>query len=277
MARLYVDNFSTTLNGSITDVATSITVTDGSGLGTIPGSDFVACTIDDNAGNREIIHVTARSGNNLTVTRAQEGTTGKAFANGITIEARLTADAMDEKLNIADITPSALTFISSQTASASATLNFTGLGDYSYIQFIINDLKPATDNVRLWMRTSTDNGSTYDAGASDYSYVYQGGTTGASDLSTTGSSANTEIRLCTGVGNDVNEVVNGQAIMYNPAAATYRMVQFDTLPIGATGVLSRVYGGGMRLSAADVTAVRFLFDAGNITSGTIYAYGLAKT
>lgn len=97
MSRQYVNNFSTTLDGSITNVATSITVTDGSGLGTIAAGDFIACTIDDNAGNREIIHVTARSTNVLTVTRGQEGTSGQAFADGVTIEGRLTKKGLDNK------------------------------------------------------------------------------------------------------------------------------------------------------------------------------------
>jgi hypothetical protein len=277
MTRLYVNNFSTTLNGSITNVATSITVTDGSGLGTIGGSDFIACTIDDNAGNREIVHVTARSGNNLTVTRGQEGTTGQAFASGITIEGRLTADGMDEKLNVADTPPNTYSFISSQTASSSASLNFTGLGDYSFIKFVITDIKPATDNVRLYLRTSTNNGSSYDSSAGNYSYVFQGGTTGGSDAGTTGSSSATEIHLCTGVGNDTNEWVSGEVTLYNPAGTAYTVVHANMLPIGPTGVLSNIHGGGMRISAADVDAVSFLFASGNIASGVIYAYGLSKT
>ncbi len=97
MTRRYVNNFSTTLNGSITNVATSITVTDGSGLGTITAGDYITCTIDDNAGNREIIHVTARASNVLTVVRGQEGTSGAAFASGINIEGRLTAQAISNK------------------------------------------------------------------------------------------------------------------------------------------------------------------------------------
>lgn len=277
MAIKYVNNFSTTLNGSITNSATSITVTDGSGLGTI-GSDYVICTIDDYAGNREIIHVTARSTNTLTVTRAQEGTTGTAFASGTVIEARLTKGCMDDKASTADVpTASKFEFISSQTASSSSALNFTGLGNYSQITFVINDLKPATDNVRLYMRTSTDNGSTYDSSAGNYSYVFQGGTTGGSDLATTGSSSATEIHLCTGVGNDTNEAANGTVILYNPTSAAYKMIASDIVSIGATGVLSRCEGGGMRISAADVDAVRFLFASGNIASGTIYAYGLKKS
>lgn len=97
MARQFVNNFSTTLNGSITNSATAITVTDGSGLGTITAGDYITCTIDDNAGNREIIHVTARSGNNLTVVRGCEGTSGAAFASGVNIEGRLTAQALNNR------------------------------------------------------------------------------------------------------------------------------------------------------------------------------------
>src|SRR3990167_8133940 len=59
--------------------------------------------------------------------------------------------------------------ISSATASASATINFTGLTNtYSTYVVTISNLAPATDATTLWMRTSTDGGASYDAGASDY-------------------------------------------------------------------------------------------------------------
>ena len=52
------------------------------------------CTIDDDT-NNEIVKVTAISGNTLTVVRAQEGTTARAFSTSNTIEARLTAGIMN--------------------------------------------------------------------------------------------------------------------------------------------------------------------------------------
>jgi hypothetical protein len=97
MSRVYVNNFSTTLAEPVAGGDTSFDLTDASGLGTIAAGDFIACTIDDNAGTREIIHVTARSSNTITCTRGQEGTSAETWAGTETIEARLTKKGLDNK------------------------------------------------------------------------------------------------------------------------------------------------------------------------------------
>lgn len=51
--------------------------------------DYFYATITDGT-NREVVKVTAVSGNTLTVTRGQDGTSGTAFASGSTIEIRPT-------------------------------------------------------------------------------------------------------------------------------------------------------------------------------------------
>lgn len=94
-AALYTNNAETTLNGAITDVATSITVTDGSVFPTLSGGDYFWLTITDNT-NIEIVKVTARSTHVLTVERGQDGTSGTAFADGDKAQLRLTAVGLSE-------------------------------------------------------------------------------------------------------------------------------------------------------------------------------------
>jgi len=89
-ARLYVNNFSTTLNGAVASGDTSITVTSSSGLTALSNNDYYILTIDDGT-NVEIIKVTAVTGNVLTVVRAQEGTGATSFADLDDIEMRETA------------------------------------------------------------------------------------------------------------------------------------------------------------------------------------------
>lgn len=62
--------------------------------------------------------------------------------------------------------------LSTQAASASAQIDFISLST-TYIDFVVlfDDVLVATDNNVLQVRTSTDNGSTYDAGASDYGWA----------------------------------------------------------------------------------------------------------
>lgn len=93
MTQLFANNISTTLNGAITAVATSIVVTSGTGMPSPAGGDYFLLTITDGT-NVEIVKCTSRSVNTLTVVRAQEGTAGFAFANLDSAEIRATAGTL---------------------------------------------------------------------------------------------------------------------------------------------------------------------------------------
>ena len=84
----FVNDASTTLSAGITDVATSATVVDGS---VFPAEGDFRIRI-----NSEIIKVTARSTNTLTLERAQEGTAGAAHSSTDAVVAILTANALEE-------------------------------------------------------------------------------------------------------------------------------------------------------------------------------------
>ena len=94
MAVVFKNNANTVLASSITSSATSVSVLDGSVFPSLSAGEYFLCTIDDDT-NNEIVKVTAISGNTLTVVRAQEGTTARAFSNSSTIESRVTAGIMD--------------------------------------------------------------------------------------------------------------------------------------------------------------------------------------
>ena len=89
------NNAFSTLAGSITNVATTLAVQTGHGdrFPAITGSDWTYITLQDAAGNIEIVKVTARAAlsDTFTVTRAQEGTTARAWSAGDVVELRLTA------------------------------------------------------------------------------------------------------------------------------------------------------------------------------------------
>lgn len=96
MARtVFTNNARTTLSAGINSVVTSIAVTDGSVFPSPTGGDWAYLTIESGA-DIEIVKLTARSGNTLTVTRAQDGTTAKTFASGASISLRLNKAALDE-------------------------------------------------------------------------------------------------------------------------------------------------------------------------------------
>lgn len=95
------NNAKTTLNGSLTDVATSVVVTNGA---VFPATGDFLCTIWDKTtypdpgddSGMEIVKCTSRSTNTLTFVRAQEGTSGVAHSDGEAIEMLMTAWTTDE-------------------------------------------------------------------------------------------------------------------------------------------------------------------------------------
>ena len=87
------NNGLSTLAAGITSSDTSITLAtgDGSKFPALSAGEWFMATLVKSTGTFEIVKVTARFGDVLTVTRAQEGTTASAFSAGDRIEHRLTA------------------------------------------------------------------------------------------------------------------------------------------------------------------------------------------
>ena len=134
----FKNNAKTTLSSGVNDSTTTIPVTEGSVFPVIDATDpatdvFFFVTLDDDT-NNEIVKVTASTGSsgnqNLTVVRAQEGTTARAFSSGDKVELRLTAGMVDtfnlsgnditlssNKMGFGDSTPEVSLDLGSQTDS----------------------------------------------------------------------------------------------------------------------------------------------------------------
>ena len=94
MAIVFKNNATTTLSGNITNSATSIGVTDGSVFPSLNSGESFFVTFDDGT-NKEIVKVTGISSNTLTVTRAQDGTSARAFSQNDAVDLRLTAAVLE--------------------------------------------------------------------------------------------------------------------------------------------------------------------------------------
>jgi len=101
MPAKFTNNASATLASAITTSSTVISVTAGQGafFPTLAGADYFFATLSDSSNNLEVVKCTARSGDSLTVTRAQDGTTARAYAAGDRIELRINAAAIDSKFD----------------------------------------------------------------------------------------------------------------------------------------------------------------------------------
>lgn len=102
------------LASGISSSDTSITLTPGSGTSfpALSAGDYFPATIIKSDGSREIVRVTGRSSDVLTVVRAQEGTVAQTFNANDKIELRLTAGTLTD--------PSGPSAVSITSASAKA-------------------------------------------------------------------------------------------------------------------------------------------------------------
>lgn len=85
----FANNASTTLAGAITNVATSLSVATGGGalFPALGAGDYFYATLSQ-SGAVEIVKVTERTGDAMTIVRAQDGTSASAFGAGAILELR---------------------------------------------------------------------------------------------------------------------------------------------------------------------------------------------
>jgi len=177
-----------------------------------------------------------------------------------------------------DIT-NTVVLLGTQTASNSASLAFTSLISATYDEyiFVIQNIIPATDGADFYLRTSTNNGSSYDAAGSDYAYAGSRAVSGSVSNTVSQSSSAGQILIAESLGNATGENCNGKVTLFNPLNATvYKCVKYAMGYYSSAPDARVLDGAGYRLAVADIDAVQFLMSSGNITSGVIRMYGVRK-
>lgn len=104
MARHFINNLSTTLAQECLDTDDSIVLSDATGFSdpVVTGQyrlTLVELDADHNEIGWEIVEVTLKSSNTLTVTRAMEDTTARTWPAGTVVEARLTAGQLMPRIS----------------------------------------------------------------------------------------------------------------------------------------------------------------------------------
>lgn len=98
MGIVLANNAFATIPSSVSSADTSVTVTSGQGarFPVLGAGDYFYATIASTSGNYEIVKVTARFDDVLTIARAQEGTLAIPFAANSRIELRITVASIEE-------------------------------------------------------------------------------------------------------------------------------------------------------------------------------------
>jgi hypothetical protein len=176
--------------------------------------------------------------------------------------------------------PGAMILISTATASASSSIDFTGLTSAykNYIVYINNCVPTIADDFA--MRTSTNNGSSFDSGASNYVSQMNSALNGSVNTSFySGVTDGTKIYLMPP--NNISSTANlggysGAVTILNPSNASNTAIIVASSFTNTSGIHSCTSCAGARLSASGaVNAIRFYMQSGStIASGTFRLYGV---
>lgn len=100
----FSNNATTTTTARISDTDTSLTVASGTGavFPTLGAGEYFKATLQDINSNFEIVKVTARTDDTMTVVRGQDGTLAVPFAANSRFELRVLASSAQEYLDSID-------------------------------------------------------------------------------------------------------------------------------------------------------------------------------
>lgn len=149
MAQILLNNVFTKLTAAVAAIDTTINVTAGEGalFALATGGNTIRATLVKMSGYREIaweiVDITARSTDALTVTRARESTTALAFAIGDVVDVRMTAGLIlpPSLITTTAATYSVTVYDESVIANRAGTVTLTLLAAASY------------PGRKLWVRT----------------------------------------------------------------------------------------------------------------------------
>ncbi len=177
------------------------------------------------------------------------------------------------------VTVAGMDIISSGSASAVASVEFTGLTSaYQAYKLIFEGCTPATDGTNLSIQFSDDNGSTWMTTVGDYHWSNRWNDAGAASIA--GSTNDSRIYLVannTSQGSTAGEEGCGEVILYNPSSATDRCKLTCQMTFGqTTGDHVHSDGSGMATVDTAIDAFRILYVSGNIAAVNYTLYGLKK-
>jgi hypothetical protein len=162
--------------------------------------------------------------------------------------------------------------------SSASSVDFTTsawfANTYYKLVFVLSNVTVATDSVNLWVRGSTDGGSTF-LSTSIYDYVNNGRNT--ADTAKTGSAASAAQIIINGtdtIGNAANEDYTGVVELINPSATLHKTLLWRATYQNTSTVMQMTQGGGRIRTTSAINAIRFVASSGNLASGRINVYGV---
>jgi len=176
-----------------------------------------------------------------------------------------------------------MTLLSTQTASSSATVDFTSSIDSTYKEYLFKcfNLHPATDEVSLQFQVDTGTNTSYN----------QTMTTTAFQSAHAEADNDTSLEYRTGldlaqstsfhslsnvIGNGNDECISGTLSLFDPSNTTFvKHFTGQFSGYGSGNYNYNSFSAGYVNTTTAITRVRFKFSSGNTDAGTIKMYGVS--
>jgi hypothetical protein len=213
------------------------------------------------------------------------GLSNNITTGGVILPAGITNASVSAVTSFANAPAGTLTLISTQTASASATISFTTGLDSTYDEYIFKfiNIHPATDNVNFEFNMSTDAGSNYNVTktttAFETFHLENDTDAGLQYLTASDLAQSTAFqRLSRESGADADQSISGLLTIFNPSSTTYVKHFISTMQTSQYEDGSLSYGfAGYGNTTSAVNAIQFKMSSGNIDDGIIKLYGVKKS
>ena len=215
------------------------------------------------------------------------GLSNNITTGGVILPAGITNSSVSAVTSFANASGGTLTLLSTQTASASATISFTTGLDSTYDEYIFKfiNIHPSVDGEDFQFNLSTDSGSNYNVTKTSTAFVSfhseDDALSGLSYSTTNDLAQSTSFQNLVGqfgVGNDNDQSTSGMLTLFSPSSTTFVKHYISRLNFSHLSDRSIEYfiaGYGNTTSA--VNAVQFKFASGNIDDGIIKLYGVKKS
>ena len=182
----------------------------------------------------------------------------------------------------ASISGGGMTLISEQTASSSATIDFTSGIDSTYDSYVFKfiNIHPATDNIRFSFQGSTDGGSSYGVTLTNtYHRAFHKEDDSVTVLSYEPfydqAQSTAFATLVDSLGGDADQQCSGTLQIFNPSSTTFVKHFISRLNNSHAGDYSMdQFTAGYFNTTSSIDAVQFKMDSGNIDDGIIKMYGV---
>jgi hypothetical protein len=215
------------------------------------------------------------------------GLSNNITTGGVILPAGITNASVSAVTSFANASGGTLTLLSTQTASASATISFTTGLDSTYDEYIFKfiNIHPSSDSNTFQFQGSTNGGSSYGVAITSTffrAFHDEAGTnTGLEYVENSDLAQSTSfqpINHLNDLSADNDHSVVGTLSLFNPSSTTYVKHFISTINFNHYLDYSlNIFMAGYFNTTSAINAIQFKMASGNIDDGIIKMYGVKKS